>query len=356
MPCEASDQNVSVECNPPNSLASEQNSVDITLFELSSCPGATIVIIDCPLRGVLVDNNDGTATYTPSSNFEGNDNFSYTLSGTGGDPGTGIVTISVTGQKCEYYEAVRCDGQLSNPRLWVHKSYANRGLVFKRDDVCFHIDNSCASCPNGDVIQPTEFVPDGCQDFDCFECYKCGNCCFSSTSKVRLKWNGTRGSSYLPCLCPDFVLGSVGNGLTLSLVSSNGFQTRWALIPCRAPTGSPEVVCEEVSYQRSFLFAEAINWCNTSQWTVRIAWYESDTLTDPPACRQLDGFHIWVGGSAEGHCCNASGDGFVAPSPCDTGEGTPGSFSFTVEVIDNHCDLVDDTCEKSAADVCSQLP
>ena len=46
--------------------------------------------------GSLVDNNDGTLTYTPLAGFSGQDSFTYTISDLGGNEDTAAVTISVS--------------------------------------------------------------------------------------------------------------------------------------------------------------------------------------------------------------------------------------------------------------------
>ena len=47
------------------------------------------------LQGVLVDNGDGTFTYTPPSGFSGADTFTYTISDGNGESDTAAVTIQV---------------------------------------------------------------------------------------------------------------------------------------------------------------------------------------------------------------------------------------------------------------------
>ena len=52
-----------------------------------------------PANGMLVDNGDGTLTYTPAGNFNGTDNFTYTISdGNGGTAGgTAIIVVIPVG-------------------------------------------------------------------------------------------------------------------------------------------------------------------------------------------------------------------------------------------------------------------
>ena len=47
-----------------------------------------------PVNGTLVDNSDGTLTYTPNAGFDGADSFDYTV-GDGTDSDTGTVNITV---------------------------------------------------------------------------------------------------------------------------------------------------------------------------------------------------------------------------------------------------------------------
>jgi subtilisin-like proprotein convertase family protein/Ca2+-binding RTX toxin-like protein len=49
-----------------------------------------------PGNGVLVDNGDGSLSYTPTTGFYGTDSFTYTVSDGQGGTATGTVTISVT--------------------------------------------------------------------------------------------------------------------------------------------------------------------------------------------------------------------------------------------------------------------
>ncbi|MHC4562230.1 MAG: Ig-like domain-containing protein [Planctomycetota bacterium] len=50
-----------------------------------------------PANGSVVDNGDGTLTYTPNANFHGSDSFEYTLSDGQGGTDTATVNIDVTG-------------------------------------------------------------------------------------------------------------------------------------------------------------------------------------------------------------------------------------------------------------------
>ena len=49
-----------------------------------------------PTNGVLVDNGNGTFTYTPTGNYAGPDSFTYTISDGQGGSDTATVAITVT--------------------------------------------------------------------------------------------------------------------------------------------------------------------------------------------------------------------------------------------------------------------
>ena len=57
----------------------------------------TISSFTQPSDGSLVDNLDGTFTYTPDNNFNGNDSFTYEVSDGNGGTDTATVTVTVTG-------------------------------------------------------------------------------------------------------------------------------------------------------------------------------------------------------------------------------------------------------------------
>jgi Ca2+-binding RTX toxin-like protein len=54
----------------------------------------TITATTAPTNGTLVDNGDGTYTYTPNANFSGTDSFTYTISD--GLGGNSIATVNLT--------------------------------------------------------------------------------------------------------------------------------------------------------------------------------------------------------------------------------------------------------------------
>ena len=49
-----------------------------------------------PANGTVVDNGDGTFTYTPTANFNGEDSFTYTVADGNGGSDTATVNITVT--------------------------------------------------------------------------------------------------------------------------------------------------------------------------------------------------------------------------------------------------------------------
>ncbi len=61
-------------------------------------PGDTItlVAIDTPVNGNLIDNGDGTFTYEPFNNFNGSESISYTIEDAAGQQATGTINFNVT--------------------------------------------------------------------------------------------------------------------------------------------------------------------------------------------------------------------------------------------------------------------
>jgi hypothetical protein len=73
-------------------------SADDLLANVSDIDGdaLSIVNIDTPENGTLVDNGDGTYTFTPDENFSGEAEFTYTVSDGEGGTATASATIDVT--------------------------------------------------------------------------------------------------------------------------------------------------------------------------------------------------------------------------------------------------------------------
>jgi len=73
-----------------------------------------------PANGTLVDNGDGTLTYTPDPGFEGPDSFTYTISDDGGLSDTATVTIAVGPVIDVWYGPTQSFGQPGVPQTWVN--------------------------------------------------------------------------------------------------------------------------------------------------------------------------------------------------------------------------------------------
>ncbi|WP_415686423.1 Ig-like domain-containing protein [Gillisia hiemivivida] len=75
----------------------EDTSVVISVLDNDSDPdGDQLIIVSNtnPTNGTLVDNEDGTFTYTPNANYNGPDSFTYTI--TDGNEGFDTATVSIT--------------------------------------------------------------------------------------------------------------------------------------------------------------------------------------------------------------------------------------------------------------------
>ncbi|MFZ0324951.1 MAG: Ig-like domain-containing protein, partial [Actinomycetes bacterium] len=71
--------------------------VDVVTNDSDPEGGAlTVVSSTSPGHGVLVDNGDGTFTYTPAANWSGTDTFTYTVSDDLGNTATATVTVTVS--------------------------------------------------------------------------------------------------------------------------------------------------------------------------------------------------------------------------------------------------------------------
>jgi Cadherin-like domain/Bacterial Ig domain/Calx-beta domain len=73
--------------------------VTLSVLDLSSDPDGdtlTVSAITQGTNGTVVNNGDGTVTYTPGSNFTGDDSFTYTVEDPFGNTSTGTVTVTVT--------------------------------------------------------------------------------------------------------------------------------------------------------------------------------------------------------------------------------------------------------------------
>ena len=57
--------------------------------------GATVTGVTNGAHGTVVNNGDGTVTYTPDADYNGTDSFTYTANTTGGIAETATVTVTV---------------------------------------------------------------------------------------------------------------------------------------------------------------------------------------------------------------------------------------------------------------------
>ncbi|MEM9498243.1 MAG: Ig-like domain-containing protein [Pseudomonadota bacterium] len=83
--------------NDDSDSTSEDTPVTINLLSNDSDPDGddlTIASVGSASNGSVVDNGDGTVTYTPDANFNGSDSFTYTVSD--GNGGTSSATVSLT--------------------------------------------------------------------------------------------------------------------------------------------------------------------------------------------------------------------------------------------------------------------
>ena len=89
--------NFAPEAVADSSSTNEDNSVVVAPLTNDTDPDGDTLVIDSLTQGVngtVVNNGDGTVTYTPNANFNGNDSFTYTISD--GNGGTDTATVSVT--------------------------------------------------------------------------------------------------------------------------------------------------------------------------------------------------------------------------------------------------------------------
>ncbi len=69
--------------------------IDVAANDSAGLAPSTVEISSSPANGTVVVNGDGTVTYTPNSNFSGNDTFQYQICGLDGQPRTATATITV---------------------------------------------------------------------------------------------------------------------------------------------------------------------------------------------------------------------------------------------------------------------
>ena len=83
--------------NPDNAVCAINSNILIDLLANDTDPDLdplTITALGGPVHGTLEDHGDGTVTYTPVTNYFGNDSFGYTI--TDGKGGVSNNTCSVT--------------------------------------------------------------------------------------------------------------------------------------------------------------------------------------------------------------------------------------------------------------------
>ncbi|MGH2558896.1 MAG: Ig-like domain-containing protein, partial [Thermomicrobiales bacterium] len=74
----------------------ESTPVDVDLLANDSGEGIEVSDVSDPTNGSVVDNGDGTVTYTPDDGFTGTDTFPYEITDDDGETDTAMVTITVT--------------------------------------------------------------------------------------------------------------------------------------------------------------------------------------------------------------------------------------------------------------------
>jgi|GEM_PF-1498932 len=81
-----------------NATTSQDTAVTLNVLSNDGDPDGdpiTVASVDTPGNGNVVDNGDGTITYTPNGGFNGSDSFSYTISDGNGGLDTATVTVLV---------------------------------------------------------------------------------------------------------------------------------------------------------------------------------------------------------------------------------------------------------------------
>jgi|GEM_PF-4076857 len=101
-------EDTSLSFNPLTALLGNDTDVDGDLLTFAS--------FTQPSKGTLVDNGNGTLSYTPGGNFNGSDSFSYTLSdGQGGTAiGTAIIIVTPVGDTPQVSNGSALNGRESN--------------------------------------------------------------------------------------------------------------------------------------------------------------------------------------------------------------------------------------------------
>jgi hypothetical protein len=88
-------------CSDDNATTDEDTSVTIAVMNNDNGGPAdenqvlTVASVTQGANGTVINNGDGTVTYIPNLNYNGSDNFTYTVSDSGGQTHTAMVTITV---------------------------------------------------------------------------------------------------------------------------------------------------------------------------------------------------------------------------------------------------------------------
>jgi len=90
-PIVANDDDISTPEDVPVNIAVLENDENVDNDSLSIIIAPT----DVPTNGSITVETNGTITYVPDANFNGEDNFVYTITSTGGDTSTALVTVFV---------------------------------------------------------------------------------------------------------------------------------------------------------------------------------------------------------------------------------------------------------------------
>ncbi|QKG80546.1 cadherin domain-containing protein [Tenuifilum thalassicum] len=106
----------------------------VTLYVLSNDEdkdgnGISIISHTNPSHGTLVDNLDGTFTYTPDANYNGSDSFTYTIQdGDATNPDSDVATVTIT------INAVNDSPSISNGSKTIDENTSNGTSVYNVND------------------------------------------------------------------------------------------------------------------------------------------------------------------------------------------------------------------------------
>ena len=92
----------------------------------------TVTSVTQPTSGLVVMNADETLSYTPASNFNGSDSFSYTVADGQGSTDTATVTVTVTGHTVLVANFMNGNDEALNSRVYLWNPTASAGAVTAR--------------------------------------------------------------------------------------------------------------------------------------------------------------------------------------------------------------------------------